>query len=311
MIYTLTLNPAIDHTVVVDYINSKDVSFVKKTIIQAAGKGINISNALLKLSNKSVVVTMLAGQNGEFIRKSLNENGLSCLIHNIDGNTRKNIKVVSKNNRVMEFNETGPNCTNDDLYQLRDMLDKEIKPNDILILAGSLPNGLPLTVYRDLIDYYNNKGVFTILDASGDNLKYALEAAPKVIKPNLYELGVLFDIEIETIEDAYKYAQKLLDYGINEIIVTLGADGSLCVTRKDAYFVEPLKIDVENTVGAGDSFLAGYVYAKDQKYDLKTCLKYGTSVAASSISYEGTGPKEQNDVNQFLKDIKIKKLERV
>jgi 1-phosphofructokinase len=308
MIYTLTLNPAVDHTVVVDEINLKDVSRVKKTIIQAAGKGINISRVLLKLNKKSVVVTMLAGQNGEFIRKSLKENGLSYLIHYVDGNTRKNIKVVPKNNKVMEFNESGPNCTYDDLYQLRDMLDKEIKSNDILILAGSIPDGLPSTVYRDLIDYYNKKGVFTILDASGDNLKYALEAAPKVIKPNMYELGILFDTEITTTVDAYKYAQKLLDYGIAEIIVTMGAEGSLYVMQKDAYFVEPLKVNAKNSVGAGDSFLAGYVYAMDQKYDLKTCLKYGTSVAVSSILYEGTGPKEQNKINQFVKEIKVKKL---
>lgn len=305
MIYSVTLNPAIDRTIFVDEINFKDVTRVSNTIRQAAGKGINISFVMQKLGKKAVSVNILAGENGEYILRELKGNSVDNINHLVTGNTRENIKVVPKNGSVLEINESGPVCSSDDVKIVIDLLKEYVTTGDIVVLTGSIPKGLHATTYHDMIKDLKGLGVITVLDASGDSFKEAVKAKPTVIKPNLYELGLLFDKELTSKEEVLLYAKKLVSDGIEQVLITLGGDGALLVTKEKTYYVNPIKVDAINTVGAGDSFLAGYVAALSDGLSKEECLKKAASVATSSVLNKGTGPSDLSHIEELERKVEV------
>ena len=157
-----------------------------------------------------------------------------------------------------------------------------------------------------MIKYYKEKGLKTVLDASGENLAEGLRAKPTVIKPNVYELEQLFDTSMSSLSEVVHYAKKVTEMGIQEVLITMGNKGSLLVSGNKVYLVEPIKVKAINTVGAGDSFLAGYVYGMFYGMKTEERLQYATSVAVSSVLYEGTGPKDLRDIKKYLDKVVIK-----
>lgn len=301
MIVTVTLNPAIDRTIVVEEINKKDVTRVEKTRRDAAGKGINVSKVIASLGGNTICSGFLAGENGKFMIEKLSKLGIKTDFVWIDGETRENIKIQeSFKNKVIEINEKGPSIVQKDLQKIEKKLDLLLHKGDILVLAGSVPIGVPTEIYHKLIVKYNNLGIITILDTSLELLKQSLSAKPKIIKPNLYELSKLLDKELDKEEDIILEAQKLCNQGIEEVIVSLGKEGSLYVNKDLVYKVLPPSLKVKSTVGAGDSYLAGFTYAIDQGYDLERKLKFASSVASASCMVEGTNPGENSDIDSLI-----------
>jgi len=309
MVITLTLNPAIDRTIKVDEINDKDVTRVQKTLRDAAGKGINVSKVVASLGGSTICTGFLAGENGKYINDTLTKLGISTDFVWVDGETRENIKIqeTTKNN-VIEINEKGPNIEQEDLESIKQKLDTLLKRGDILVISGSVPTGVPINFYHDIIMKYNDLGVITILDTSLELLKQNLSANPKIIKPNLYELSKLVQKELETEKDIIKEARQLCDQGINEVIVSLGKDGSLYVNKEQVYKVTVPIIKVESTVGAGDSFVAGLSFAIEQGYEITKKLKFASSVASASCMAEGTNPGNDEDIDLIFKQTILKEV---
>lgn len=310
MIVTLTLNPAIDRTIKIDRINPKDVTRVKKTIRDAAGKGINVSKVIASLGGDTVCSGFLAGVNGEYIKKALDKLHIENSFIDVQGETRENIKLhETELSNVIEINEQGPSITTSELDKLTNTLYSLLKQGDILVISGSIPKGVPNEYYKNIIEHFNHQDVKTVLDTSLDLLKISIEGKPFLIKPNLFELEKLCGKSLSSVEAILIEAKNIVNNGIKEVIVSLGKDGVLYVNKEKVYKVTVPEVDVESTVGAGDSFVAGYSYGLDSKKTIEQNLLYAASVATASCMTEGTQPGSIDDINEIYKNTKIEEVE--
>lgn len=309
MIYTVTLNPAIDRTIFCDEINLKDVTRVSKTTKEAAGKGINVSKVIRSMGYESICTGFVGGENGEYIKNALDNLAIDTELINVNGNTRENIKVISKfNNQTLELNESGAIISENELDTIFRYFDEVLSDGDILVLAGSAPGNIHKSIYCDFINRYKPLGVFILLDTSKDLFKEGIKSKPNMIKPNLYELETYFGKTIQSYQEAIPYAKLLVEEGIDEVVVTLGKDGTLFVSKNEICKVDIPVIDVLGTVGAGDSFVAGYAIAKEQNYDVTKKLKFASSVSMASCLQPGSKPGVLEDANKLFNKIKVNKL---
>ena len=306
MIYTLTLNPAIDRTIYTPSLNKEDVTRVEKTLRDAAGKGINTSKVLRQLNIESVCLGFIAGSNGQFIKNSLDTLNIRQNFIKIPGETRENIKLIEQNtNQIYEINESGPNLQSEHLLVLFKQLDL-LKSDDILILSGSAPKGVSSDIYQIIINRYPH--LFTILDASGPLFKAGIKAIPNVIKPNKFELEQYAGRELSTIEDIIGVSKDLLKDGIDYVFVSLGREGALVASIDKILHATVPSLKIKSTVGAGDSFVAGLARAFNEKQSLEDILRYASSVGSASVLSEGTASVNISDIDTLYNQINIKKL---
>lgn len=284
MIYTVTLNPAIDYVM---HPVSLDMGFTNRSSseeVYCGGNGINISTLLNELKVVNVAFGIAAGFTGDYLIKTLQDNGASAnFVRLKEGFTRINVKL---NGIVMTMcNGMGPVITPDKVDELLERLEC-IAQGDTLILTGSIPKSLPEDMYDIIMKRLENRGVRFVVDAPGALLLKSLPAHPFLIKPNNHEVGRIFDASPETPEDCIPYAQKLHDQGAQNVIVSCGGHGSLLIDEHNEIHICPtVKIKLENATGAGDSMVAGFV-AKTQagaSYDeaLRFASACGTATAAS------------------------------
>lgn len=284
MIYTVTLNPAIDYVM---HPVSLDMGFTNRSSseeVYCGGNGINISTLLNELKVVNVAFGIAAGFTGDYLIKTLQDNGVSAnFVRLKEGFTRINVKL---NGIVMTMcNGMGPVITPDKVDELLERLEC-IAQGDTLILTGSIPKSLPEDMYDIIMTRLENRGVRFVVDAPGALLLKSLPAHPFLIKPNNHEVGRIFDASPETPEDCIPYAQKLHDQGAQNVIVSCGGHGSLLIDEHNEIHICPtVKIKLENATGAGDSMVAGFV-AKTQagaSYDeaLRFASACGTATAAS------------------------------
>ncbi len=306
MIYTITLNPAIDKTVYIDSLKKKK-SFVEMKFKDPAGKGINVSKTLFNLSIDSCIITILAGESGKYIQKEL-ESTHKLVFETVIGTTRTNTKIIDQHNgNVYELNETGPSFDKILVFELIEKID--IKREDIFVLSGSVPLSVPSSIYKELIRKIKLLGAFVILDASGQLLTEGVKGLPDVIKPNKEELEFLMNTEYSTIEEIVKDKDKILLLGSKVVIVTLADLGSLYISSEVTYLIKNVKTVVRSTVGAGDAFLSGYVFGLHSGDTIKNCLKMATAVATASVETLSTCSPTKKRVDELLKRVEISKIQ--
>lgn len=309
MIYTVTLNPAIDRTVLVEEINEKDVTRVVKTVRDAAGKGINVSKVIASLGGESIATGFLAGSNGEFIQVEMISKHIKEAFVFVAGETRENIKLIeTKTGKTLEINEAGPTIEPQYLDQFIKSLDRLLKKDDIVVLSGSIPGGIPTNIYQILIERYQELGITTILDSSKELLQLGIKGKPTIIKPNRYELELYSGKTLSTDQDIIEEALKICELGIKEVVITLGKEGAIFVSKEQSYKIESPQVTVQSSVGAGDSFVAGMAYALSQGYDIEKRLKYAASVAGACVMSEGTNPGKLSDVQRLFEFVKIEEI---
>ena len=309
MIVTLTLNPAIDRTIVVSEINARDITPVLDNEKDAAGKGINVAKVLDAVKEPVCMIGLLAGTRGEWIVDALEALNVPQHWVMIPGETRENIKVVEQStHHVIELNEKGPTVSLDAYSQIIELLDDTLKTDDILVLSGSIPKGLPYDVYHTLTKRYKALKVNVVVDASNASLKEAISAHPTAIKPNRYELEMLAGHAFDTDQAMLEYAQKLTREGIGIVFISCGADGAYAVTEDAVYFQEPMQVTVQSTVGAGDAFVAGIAYGLAHQKDVQTILRKASAFATASVMTEGTKPGSIAMIDEAYKNIQIKKV---
>ncbi len=309
MVVTLTLNPAIDRTIKVPLLNQRDVTRVTSTRRDAAGKGINVSKVIASLQGDTVCTGFLAGDNGVFIQNQLDQLSIRTDFVQVSGETRENIKIQETDtNKVLEINELGPTISPSELQEITTKLDNLLQEGDVLVISGSMPKGINQDYYKTLLERYNAKGVTTLLDTSLHLLTRGIEGKPSIIKPNLYELEKLTGKTLSSNNDIIDEAKKLLQKGIKEVIVSMGKDGVLYISNNKVYKVTVPSVQVESTVGAGDSFVAGYSYALDNNFKLTKALRYAASVATASCKTEGTNPGSLEDITEIYKESTISEV---
>jgi 1-phosphofructokinase len=298
MIYTITLNPAIDKAVVIEDFTIDKVNRIKELQEDPGGKGINVSKMIKELNGNSTAVIVKGGQNGKKLEGMLEDMKLDYKSISCDGETRINLKVVDrKNDTFTDINEPGPVLNNKILDALEDYLGSNLKENDILVLAGSISRGAPVDIYKKWSLIANSKGARVIMDADGQALIKGMEGIPFLIKPNQEELERYFKESFEDDGDVAYYSKLLVDDGINFVIVSQGIKGCLLVSKEGVTKFDALKVKVKSTVGAGDAMVASIAHgveevlsSKDQvsHKEMETIVAYGVAASSASIEQPGT-----------------------
>lgn len=307
MIYTLTLNPAIDRTIYTDSLNLDDVTRVNVTLRDAAGKGINVSKVLHQLNQQSTCLGFVGGAQGDYIKNELNKRIIPHNFIEVDGETRENIKVIIDSpKQVLELNESGPMIKEENITSLFQNMDKTLQAGDYLIIAGSIPKGVPQDIYKKIIERYQFVNV--ILDVSGDVFTQSIEGIPFAIKPNKYELELYKNKKLNTIHDIIEVCNEFIQKGIKHVFVSLGKEGALYVNEKTSYKALVPQLDAKSTVGAGDSFVAGMVHSMSQNNDNLSVLIDGCSIGSASVLSKNTASINLQDVKKIKENIVTIKL---
>ncbi|WP_223593174.1 1-phosphofructokinase [Neobacillus bataviensis] len=303
MIYTLTLNPSVDYIV---QLESFSLGELNRTVSEAkfpGGKGINVSRVLKQYGAKSKAFGFIGGFTGAYIEQYLNKENIETDFVKVAEDSRINIKL--KTGQESEINAKGPNITELDFHQLKDKI-RQLGSSDLLVLAGSIPSSLPETTYEELVKICGETGAQFVVDAEGDLLKKVLPYKPFLIKPNHHELGELFDTAFDSAEEVIPYGKKLAEMGAQNVIVSLAEKGAVLISENIAYLAEVPKGEVKNSVGAGDSMVAGFLAAYERTADLKEAFRY--SVASGSATAFSLGLCTKEKVEELLSQVQIKEI---
>lgn len=300
MIYTVTFNPSLDYIVGVDDFKLGVTNRTSYEQMLAGGKGINVSYVLKNLGFESTALGFLAGFVGEELRKRLTEDGIRTdFLELEDGISRINVKLKSIDGT--EINGMGPDIAPDKVKALRDKIN-ELKTGDILILAGSIPQTMPDTIYMDIMADLQGKGVDIVVDATRDLLMNVLSYKPFLIKPNNHELGEIFGVELKKREDVVPYARKLQEKGARNVLVSMAGEGAVLIDENgEEYMSEAPKGKVVNAVGAGDSMVAGFVAGYLERKDYGYAFHKGLAAGSASAFSEQLATKEE--VEALLRNI--------
>lgn len=281
MIYTVTFNPAIDYIVHTDEMETGGVIRSSREEIYIGGKGLNVSQVLKELGKESEAFGFVAGFTGEAIERGMKDYGIAAdFVHLEEGFSRINVKVKAE--QETEINGHGPEIPEEKIEELFGKLEK-LQDGDTIVLAGSIPASLPQDMYERILDYLKDKKVRAVVDATKDLLLNVLKYKPFLIKPNNFELGEMFQVTLHTEEDIVTYAKKLKDMGAVNVLVSMAGDGAILVTKDGkVYETMPPKGKVVNSVGAGDSMVAGFITGYLNTKDMEKAFRLG--VAAGSAS---------------------------
>ena len=307
MIYTVTLNPSIDYVIKVDKLTTGNINRVNEEHVYPGGKGINVTRILKSLDNDNIALGFVSGFTGDYIINSLQELNLkSDFIKVKEGFTRINVKVKSE--EETEINGQGPKISEEELNQFYKVIDKLVD-GDILILSGSIPSCLDERLYESIMKKVEDRDIKVIVDATKNLLLNVLKYKPFLIKPNNHELAEMFNVELNSTEDVVFYARKLKEMGAQNVLISMGKDGALLVTENDEVFASNVaKGEVVNSVGAGDSMVAGFIagYLKSNSYE--EALRLGAASGGATAFSSDLATREF--IDKLVDEIKIEKIKQ-
>lgn len=303
MIYTLTCNPAIDYVMHTESIRSGTINRSTAEEFYIGGKGINVSLVLKELDVPTVALGFVAGFTGDAIEQGLQRQGIHCdFVHLQNGFSRINVKI--KADAETEINGQGPPISQEEITALFNRLDV-LTQDDTLVLAGSVPPTLPSDFYEQILQHLSDRGIRFVIDAAGELLLRVLKYRPFLIKPNNHELGALFGRELHGIEEIAEYAHKLQAMGARNVLVSMAGEGALLIDENGTQHVCGVcKGNVKNSVGAGDSMVAGFL-AGLQKGDYTRALMVGTAAGGATAFSDGLAKKSEIDI--LLRQLQMQK----
>lgn len=298
MIYTVTFNPAIDYVMRLKELKTGLVNRSEKEEIYYGGKGINVSLVLNQLGIKTKALGFSAGFTGRAIEQGVSEQGIEADFVRLEkGCSRINVKIKAE--QETELNGQGPEIGDSAIEQLFEKLDK-IADGDTLVLAGSIPNTLPEDMYERILERLSGKDIRVVVDATKDLLVNVLKYKPFLIKPNNHELAEIFNVELKSDDDIVKYAKLLQDKGAVNVLISMAGDGSILVDENGEVHVMGVpKGRVVNSVGAGDSMVAGFIAGYTEKKDYQYALELGTASGSATAFSEGLA--QRDEIYRLLK----------
>ncbi|HEV9609550.1 TPA: 1-phosphofructokinase [Streptococcus pneumoniae] len=279
MIYTVTLNPSIDYIVRLDQVKVGSVNRMDSDDKFAGGKGINVSRVLKRLNIPNTATGFIGGFTGKFITDTLAEEEIETRFVQVAEDTRINVKI--KADQETEINGTGPTVESVQLEELKAIL-SSLTAEDTVVFAGSSAKNLGNVIYKDLISLTRQTGAQVVCDFEGQTLIDSLDYQPLLVKPNNHELGAIFGVKLESLDEIEKYARELLAKGAQNVIISMAGDGALLVTSEGAYFAKPIKGTVKNSVGAGDSMVAGFTGEFVKSKDVVEAFKWGVACGTAT-----------------------------
>lgn len=300
MIYTCTITPSLDYTTYLPTFESGHLNRTDTVYYYPGGKGINVSRVLRRLGLDTIAIAYAGGFTGEYIQQFLSGEGITTDFIDTKEITRINVKI--KSGVETELNGPGPVITPEQQEQLLEKV-AVMQSGDWFILAGSLPESIPASFFKKLAQICRDNNVRFVLDTSGPALKELVGMHPFLIKPNTQELGELFNTEIKSKQEAFHFAKKLVAKGVEHVVVSMGGDGALLVTKNEALVAEAPRGTVVNTVGAGDSLVSGFVASFDTDGDAVEAFRYG--VASGSATAFQSDLCKKADVEELVEKVLI------
>ncbi|MGM0837835.1 MAG: 1-phosphofructokinase [Bacillota bacterium] len=303
MIYTITLNPSIDYVMEVSDFKEGSVNRADQTMYYPGGKGINVSRVLKRLGADTMALGFTAGFTGDFIKEQLIEEQVAVKLIEVDGTSRINVKLKAR--EETEINGSGPIVDERAVSRLISQLD-DLQPTDFVVIAGSLPSTVPSTIYQAIVEKCKHHHANVVIDTGGALLKELLVYQPFLIKPNHHELGDLFGVTIRTKEEVVEYARRLHDQGVQNIIVSMAGEGAILYSEAGVFIAKAPKGNVKNSVGAGDSLVAGFLAGYEKYANIQEALRYGiASGSATAFSHDLC---QKQEVDSLLNQVEIEKI---
>ncbi len=289
MILTVCLNPAVDKTCELNALQPGEVNRLHSAISVAGGKGVNVAKVLKSFSLQVAVVGFLGGLGGQLIENALEGMGVENFFTKIAGETRTNTNVLAADGTVTEILEPGPGISGKEALEFRKQFLGCLEFCDMVILSGSVPEGIPADIYAQLIRECHMIGCRVILDTSGEALRAGVQAAPDIVKPNRKELEFLAGRKLESMEELKAEARKLFACGVRKVVVSLGAEGLLYLDEEQEFYVESKKIKAVNTVGCGDTVVASLCMSELSGDDAEIAMQKAVALAAANAMERESG----------------------
>ena len=309
MITTVTLNPCIDRMVTVEKFVYGGLNRIIDSRMDAAGKGINVAVALHQLGQKAFCTGINYTERGHMIRELLDRAGIPYDFVEVEGEVRVNLKVFDLSQGVVtEINESGHPVSPQHIQELMDKIDIYAAKSSMMVFSGSVPRGMPTSIYKDLMERANRHGVMCVLDAEGELLLEGLKAQPYMIKPNLYELEKAVGKTLTTHGEIVRAARGFIERGVRIVGVSMGSRGAMIIDENEAYYAHPIAVEVKGTAGAGDSMVAGFCLALKEGAGLEDMLRYGVAAATASVMREGTLLCTLDGFESMLPRVEIEKV---
>ncbi|RLL43659.1 1-phosphofructokinase [Oceanobacillus piezotolerans] len=303
MIYTVTLNPSIDYVVQVKDFELGTLNKMESDRKLPGGKGINVSRILHELEVDATALGFLGGFTGTFISDWLNNDNITTDFTVIEDDTRINIKL--KSNEETELNGRGPHINEEEATRLLNQL-SNLTEDDLVIFSGSKPPSLPADYYQQLIGKTVKANAAFVIDTTGQDLKNALAYHPFLVKPNQHELEELFGVKLNGEADIIPYGEKLLELGAQNVIVSLAGEGALLFTKEGSYRGISPKGTVKNSVGAGDSMIAGFIGEFSKTNDIKKAFQMGLTAGSATAFSEDLA--KRADMETIYQQAEVRKI---
>jgi len=300
MIYTITLNPALDRTLWIQKVRDDVSNRILEEKSFAGGKSVDVSKVLKNLGVDNIALGFVGGFAGRELEGRLLNEGIETDFVRVSGETRTNIIIhETGTGKQLAFNARGPEIKPDELMQFIEQLEK-LPCGDVVAIGGSIPLGVSPEIYRKIISLVKKCQAKVVLDVDGEALRQGIKALPNVIKPNIHELSELAGRELKGLDDVVTAARSINQQGVEIVLVSMGAKGILLVSDDQQYLAVPPNVNVESTIGAGDSSVAGFVFGLVQGKDLKQCLIYAVAAGTATTLRQGTALCQKDDFERIV-----------
>ncbi|EEX67163.1 1-phosphofructokinase [Vibrio metoecus] len=307
-VVTITLNPALDLTGSMNQLNVGSVSLVEQSSLHAAGKGVNVAKVLSELGADVTVTGFLGRDNQELFCQLFNQLGVRDEFIRIDGATRINVKLVEHNGAVSDINFPGITVTQADIDAFEATLLRLAQDHDYFVLAGSLPKGISPQRCAGWISQLRSMNKKVLFDSSREALMVGLEARPWLIKPNDEELSQWCGKELSTLKECQQAASQLAQKEIENIVISMGANGVMWLNENEWLHAKPPKMQVVSTVGAGDTLVAGLCWGHMQHMEKDNLLRFATALSALAVTQVGVGISDKEQLNTLQQQIQVSAL---
>jgi 6-phosphofructokinase 2 len=309
MVETVTLNPALDRTLWVESIRPDDSNRITRENRYSGGKGIDVSRVLTTLGIENRALGFVGGFTGDELEGRLLNEGIACDFVAIAGETRTNIVINDqKAGKQLIFNAEGPEIQPHELMHLMRKVEG-LKEPDTVVISGSLPRKINPEIYRRIIEIARSKGARVVLDTDGEPLKIGIRGCPDIIKPNIHELERLVDRSLETMEEILQAARAVRERGVETVLVSMGARGMIRVGPEEVFLAIPPEVEIVNTIGAGDSSVAGYVFGLASGFEPQKALACAVAAGAATVIRPGTALCTRKDFEELLERTTVERID--
>ncbi len=305
MIVTVTMNPAIDKTSEVGSLTKGGLNRIIRSVYDAGGKGINVSKTIKALGGESIATGFLGGSSGRAIADALDSLGIDNDFVWTEGETRTNIKIVESSGGLTELNESGPFIPREKAEELVQKLETLAGKGDILVLSGSVPEGIDKDIYARIPKMAHKKGAAVLIDADGELFKNAVAALPDIVKPNRAELEEYAGLSRPSEEELITAAKGLIDKGIKAVALSMGENGAAILTKNRSVKCPALGVNVNSATGAGDAMVGALAYAFENRLSYEHTIRLCIAVSAGAVTTAGTKPPKKELVDKLMEQVNI------